>query len=152
MKIISHRGNLNGPCKPLENSIPYINIAINQGFDVEIDVRYVNERFYLGHDEPEYEVPIGWLVENKNKLLIHCKDIFSLDVLSQMGDLFHYFGHSNDLFVLTSKQYIITIPQVKLQKNSILVMPEFFNFKENNFTCAAVLTDYPLNYKNKIGI
>lgn len=150
MKIISHRGNLNGPNKNLENSIEYINEAFNRGFDAEIDIRYINNRFYLGHDEPEYEAPIDWLVANKDKLLIHCKDIQSMNIFSQMKDLFHFFGHDNDSYVLTSRNYIMTIPRVKLLANSILVMPEMFNFKEKIFTCAAVLTDYPYNYKNEL--
>jgi hypothetical protein len=147
MKIISHRGNLNGPCKALENSVPYINIALNNGFDVELDIRYIDNRLYLGHDEPQYEASIDWLLEHKDKLLIHCKNIEAMNVFSKMGSLFHFFGHDNDLFVLTSSRYIMTIPKTNLVSNSILVMPEFFGFKEQNFSCAAVLTDYPFKYK-----
>lgn len=50
MKIISHRGNLNGPNKQTENTIESIKLAINLGFDVEIDVWYIDNILYLGHD------------------------------------------------------------------------------------------------------
>ena len=46
MKVISHRGNLNGPNKQTENTIESIKTAINLGFDVEIDVWYIDKIFY----------------------------------------------------------------------------------------------------------
>ena len=57
MFFISHRGNLEGPIRSEENKIDYINNAINQNFDVEIDVWFKNNNFYLGHDEPQYKIP-----------------------------------------------------------------------------------------------
>ena len=38
MKLISHRGNINGPDLEKENTIEQIFIAIGKGFDVEVDV------------------------------------------------------------------------------------------------------------------
>ena len=40
MILISHRGNIDGVNKLKENKINYINEAIKNGFDVEIDVWY----------------------------------------------------------------------------------------------------------------
>ena len=37
MKLIAHRGNINGPCER-ENSPEYILETINLGYDCEIDV------------------------------------------------------------------------------------------------------------------
>ena len=37
MKIISHRGNLNGPSKELENNVSQIEQCLQMGYDVEID-------------------------------------------------------------------------------------------------------------------
>ena len=45
MKIISHRGNLNGPNSVSENSILAISRALGQGFDVEIDVWFKNGKY-----------------------------------------------------------------------------------------------------------
>ena len=61
MFFISHRGNLEGPIRSEENKIDYINDAINQNFDVEIDVWFKNNNFYLGHDEPQYKIPLEFL-------------------------------------------------------------------------------------------
>ena len=43
MKMISHRGNVRGMIKESENNPTYINAAISDGYDVEIDV-WKNER------------------------------------------------------------------------------------------------------------
>ena len=37
MKLISHRGNIDGPQPDRENSPNYINEAIEAGYNVEID-------------------------------------------------------------------------------------------------------------------
>ena len=55
MIFISHRGNLNGKNKKLENKPAYIKDAIKKGFNVEVDVWYTHG-FYLGHDKPEFKV------------------------------------------------------------------------------------------------
>ena len=39
MKIISHRGNIEGPNSSTENFPDQINDCINRGYDVEIDLR-----------------------------------------------------------------------------------------------------------------
>ena len=56
MFYISHRGNIFGPNKIEENKIEYINHAVKLGFDVEIDVWFYKNNYYLGHDEPLYKV------------------------------------------------------------------------------------------------
>jgi hypothetical protein len=47
MILIAHRGNLNGPNKESENMPDYINIAIEKGFYVEIDVWLINNKLFL---------------------------------------------------------------------------------------------------------
>jgi glycerophosphoryl diester phosphodiesterase len=58
MKLIAHRGNINGPNPLRENSIDYIEEAISEGFDVEIDLRVEDNQCYLGHDDPQYFVKL----------------------------------------------------------------------------------------------
>ena len=43
MKLISHRGNINGKIEKFENNPNYIDTAIEQGYDVEIDLRLERE-------------------------------------------------------------------------------------------------------------
>lgn len=56
MKIISHRGNLDGPTPDRENSPDFIKKALKSGYHVEIDLRIIDGKFWLGHDGPQYEV------------------------------------------------------------------------------------------------
>jgi hypothetical protein len=51
MILISHRGNINGKQPNKENHSLYIFEAIKQGFQVEIDVWFIDGKFKLGHDE-----------------------------------------------------------------------------------------------------
>ena len=56
MLFISHRGNLNGINKDLENKPSYILKALDEKFDVEVDIWFKKNKFYLGHDNPKYEI------------------------------------------------------------------------------------------------
>ena len=56
MILISHRGNINGPNPSMENKPEYVLDAKLKGYDVEIDVWWKEDGFYLGHDEPQYKV------------------------------------------------------------------------------------------------
>jgi len=54
---IAHRGNTRGPKPELENSPEYISKAIEDGFEVEIDIWFQDgEGFFLGHDYPKYKI------------------------------------------------------------------------------------------------
>ena len=70
MLLIAHRGNTNGRFESWENEPTYIDKAINEGFDVEIDVWFVGGILYLGHDKPDYGVDTRWLIERSDKLWI----------------------------------------------------------------------------------
>lgn len=49
--ILSHRGNLVGPCPPAENRLPTIRAALECGWGVETDIRCdADGRFYISHD------------------------------------------------------------------------------------------------------
>ena len=85
MYLISHRGNLNGIIKDRENSPRYINEALEKGYDVEIDVRVHNDKFFLGHHEPKYEVQKDFLLNKK--LWCHAKDIHALEKLKQINKI-----------------------------------------------------------------
>ena len=47
---ISHRGNIDGRIINEENSPEYILTALSRGYEVEIDVWFVDDSFHLGHD------------------------------------------------------------------------------------------------------
>jgi hypothetical protein len=147
MKLIAHRGNLISPNPTRENSLDYIEEALSGGFDVEIDLRYKDYQFYLGHDEPQYQVPMIWLVRNKSNLWIHCKDLKSLDVLSNSPIDFNYFWHQEDDYTLTSKGYIWAYPGKEVTEKSVMVMPEWETNIDNlskykETLCYGICSDY----------
>lgn len=124
MILISHRGNINGPRPDMENKPSYILQAIQHGFDCEIDVWFTDGKFYLGHDNAQYDFPLSLIENYHNKLWIHCKDMASLTKLNEIdstGIRLNYFGHDKDLGVLTSKGYIWSTQPFD---RGILVMPE----------------------------
>jgi hypothetical protein len=162
MKIISHRGNLTGPNPLRENSPDYIEEAIAEGFDVEVDLRMNNKKFYLGHDDPHFQddrihyyVPMTWLAKWKDKLWIHCKDLESLDVISSSPVDFHYFWHESDRYTLTSKGIgWVHVGQIPF-KNSIVVLPESIDYYSKIYkgydridNTKGICTDKPLFYRN----
>lgn len=126
MKIIAHRGNIEGPDSNLENHPYQVDLAINHGFDCEIDLYYWEKNFYLGHDTPTHLVSIEWLIERKDSLWIHCKNYSALDKFVKVEESFIYFWHQEDDFTLTSTNLIWTFPGQKLGQKSILVLPELY--------------------------
>jgi len=79
MKLISHRGNTNGCFPKHENKSSYIDIAIERGFDVEIDIWFIDDKLWLGHDTPDYETDLDWLWDRKDDLWIHTKNFEALN-------------------------------------------------------------------------
>jgi len=127
MNLIAHRGNINGPDPSKENHPHYIEQAIGQGFDVEVDVRYspLDDKLYLGHDTCQYPVTWFWFGAYKNNLWIHCKNIEALYEFSSGTSGFNYFWHQNDDYAFTSKGYFWVYPgRYLFYHKSICVCPE----------------------------
>lgn len=141
MILISHRGNISGRILENENRPNYIEDTLRLGFDVEIDVWFKDGEFYLGHDEPQYEVDYKFLLNEK--LWCHAKNVDA--ILEMKKYTIHYFWHEQDTLTLTSKNYIWAYPGKQPIKRSIAVMPELFN--EDISQCIGVCSDYVLKYK-----
>jgi hypothetical protein len=135
MKLISHRGNIEGPNSLEENNPVYIDLAIEKGYDVEIDIWYdhFDNSFYLGHDEPQYAISLYWLAQRMDNLWIHCKNIDALFHFVHNTGGYNYFWHQEDDYTLTSKGYIWTYPGKSYTPKSIVVMPEWNNTVEKFF-------------------
>jgi len=145
MILISHRGNLEGKSK-LENDPTYILKAISEGYDCEIDLHYSENKWFLGHDVPQYEISEGFLL--LNNLWLHAKTIITLHELMKFD--VNCFYHEKDSCVLTSKGYIWTYPSCSLghkdiKNNSICVLPELYNYEE--FNCIGICSDFIKKYK-----
>ena len=146
MILISHRGNINGRSELYENSPNYIDSAIKKGYDVEVDIWISNGNFYLGHDNPQYEISLEWLSERKDNLWIHCKNIESIEKFNILNDNYNYFWHQEDTVTLTSKNFMWAYPGNQPIKNSISVLPELFN--DNTSECIGICSDYIQNYND----
>jgi len=143
MKLIAHRGLISGPDSNLENLPDQITKALTAGYDCEIDVRYINSKWMLGHDTPDYEVSFEFL--KQSKLWIHAKNLTALYELGKTTLV--YFWHQGDDFTLTSNGYIWTYPGKDLTDKSIMVMPEWsdLNFKNLDTNCYAICSDFVKN-------
>lgn len=150
MKLIAHRGNTNGKFESYENEPNYIDQAIKEGFDVEIDVWYIKtENFgwmlFLGHDKPDYGIDFRWFCDRISKIWIHCKNIEALEYFSECEYDFNFFWHEEDTLTLTSKNYIWAYPGKQPIKNSIAVMPEINN--DDIRFCTGICSDHIIKYK-----
>jgi len=142
MIYISHRGNLEGKSEKDENNPDYILNAVDKGFDVEIDVWFKNDNFYLGHDDPIFKVDKEFL--GRDQFWCHAKNHEALYEMSKINC--HYFWHQEDDYTLTSKGVLWVYPGKKLTKNSICVLPELSDYKI--FDCLGICSDFIKRYKN----
>lgn len=123
MHYISHRANLDGPNPERENHPDYISNALKQGFEAEIDVWYLHKKYYLGHDQPTYDVKLKFL--QNTQLWLHCKTIETLQKVKQEVQDTEYFFHDNDDCTLTSGGHLWVYPRnLTVNADSIAVMPE----------------------------
>ncbi len=150
MKIISHRGNIRGPILDKENRPSYIDAAIGNGYDVEIDLRLVNNKIWLGHDEPQYKVEYKWLSLRKQYLWIHCKNVDIAYYLKDYKDEFNYFCHQSDSFTLTSTGHLwVHDLNGTINKSSIIPLINKESVKDyKQYNCYGICTDYPYLIEN----
>ena len=143
MIIISHRGNIRGEVPSRENAPSYIDCAIGNGYEVEIDIRSISGELWLGHDEPQYKVTHKWLEERKENLWIHCKNS------DAAKECYKYkaFCHSTDSFVYTSTGKIWLHDFKHIVDENIIIplitngdLESFVHLYQNAF---GVCTDYP---------
>jgi len=147
--FIAHRGNTQGPNPEQENKPQYIIEALKNNFDVEIDVWLCkNNKWYLGHDKPQYAIDYSFL-ENE-KLWCHAKNLEALSIMLQNPKI-HCFWHQQDDYTITSKKFIWAYPGKKILPNSntICVMPEWNDFQFNQNNIIGICSDYVMNERQK---
>jgi hypothetical protein len=151
MKIISHRGNLNGANLKLENTEEYIDVALENGFDVEIDLWKINNEYFLGHDKPCNEVSLEWIENRKHKLWIHTKNFNAFESLLKINREFIFFYFTLEPLVLVSNGKIWTHSPEKIAnpKNCIIPLLEKNTVRKNQYNeWFGICTDYPLKLRN----
>tara|TARA_B100000787_G_C16089953_1_gene248472 strand:+ start:258 stop:722 length:465 start_codon:yes stop_codon:yes gene_type:complete len=148
---ISHRGNLNGPVKELENSPDQIMHVIKKGFECEIDVWHVNGNITLAHDlktDINHRVNDNFL--NQKGLWCHAKNLEALNYLNNLDA--NYFWHQDDELTITSKNWIWCHPNINNNSkinNSIICLPEIKKNKINYFSgfCSDFVESFSVKYK-----
>jgi hypothetical protein len=137
MILISHRGNINGPQLDLENLPSHIQILLNNQINVEIDVWYHQNNFYLGHDKPVYKIDCHFLLQ-KN-LWCHAKNLNAFEKLIELKTI--CFWHNVDDYTLTTNNFIWTYPNKPVSYKSIIVDTSI-NWKDKGYNCSGVCVDY----------
>ena len=152
MIIISHRGNINGPVPEKENRPSYIDCALQLGYDVEVDIRFINGTFWLGHDTPDYEVSNTWILKRKNNIWFHCKDLDSASMLNELDDTINKFCHTSDSFVLVSNGTVwVHDLTLNLDEKCIIPLINKQNIIDyNGPEVCGICTDFTVLLKNKI--
>lgn len=148
MILISHRGNTNGKNIEKENSPDYIINTLNLGYDVEIDIWYINNEWFFGHDEPTYKIDLETFKKYVNNIWFHCKNLQALEKIRNFENSC-YFWHENDKYTLTSNNLIWTYPNMELSELSICVLPELHKYSYTELiSCYGICSDFIKNYKN----
>jgi hypothetical protein len=146
MIIISHRGNIRGEKSDNENKPSYIDSAIGNGYDVEIDIHSIDSELWLGHDTPQYKVEHKWLDERKKYLWLHCKNS---DAAKECWK-YRSFCHTFDPFTYVSNGKIwLHDLTMEIDDNVIIPLITLVDIKKltdnSKFSNAfAVCTDYPV--------
>lgn len=121
MLLIAHRGLLDGK-KDGENHPDQVKYCLGHNLKVEIDVWFVDDSFWLGHDQPQYRVDIEFI--QQPGLWLHCKDILSAKLLRCYSWL-NSFVIDKDDFTFTTKNWLWLSPTYGHSvKDAICVMPE----------------------------
>ena len=147
--LISHRGNTDGPNPEHENKPSRIEEVLDMNYYVEIDVQYIDGKFWLGHDEPQYEIDEEFLI-TKN-LYCHAKTIEALVALKELADSYPgryliYFWHQDDDYTLTNMGDIWVYPGKPVLDNCIAVLPETIDNYDIS-KAIGICSDYIENYK-----
>ena len=119
MRFIAHRGNTEGKLLERENEPAYVQEALLQGYDVEVDAWCIDGSWFLGHDEPQHQIEYLFLLQPG--LVVHAKNLGALSALAR-DDRIHSFSHDVDDVVLTSRRLLWTYPDKPLGDGSVAVM------------------------------
>lgn len=145
MIFIAHRGNIKGSDLKRENTISYIEEAIEKNFQVEIDLWREDNNFYLGHNKPMHIIDSYDLLKMKNFLWCHAKNIDALYILHQLR--LNCFFHNNDDVTLTSWGFLWTYPGKKLTDRSVCINPK--EDVQNVKRAHAICDDYIMDIREK---
>ncbi len=154
MIVISHRSLIKGENEFRENHPKYIDEAIASGYCVEVDIRFLDGKFFLGHDKGVYEVDVWWILERKGVIIFHCKNLESASRLRRLDISINYFCHTGDDYSLISNGFL-WVHNIALPLNEYCIIPLISDKDINEFELktriAGICTDYVELAKKKFG-
>lgn len=139
---IAHRGNIYGPVPEKENSPDYVMAALDKGYDCEVDLWCLEEKFFLGHDAPQYNVSKEFLFDLSEKLWVHCKNLKALQFVTERRGSLNGFWHQEDNYTFTTKGYIWTYPNYPTTNLCILVHLGMWKETISQQQMAGICSDY----------
>ena len=129
MRLISYRGNKQGPNPELENTMGYVQETINRGLDVMVDLWLIDNKIYMGPEESKEPIDFDWLERFSSRLWLNCRDHELLSRfldLDPIGKYLHYFYLGSAETTLTSRNYLLATEDFKT-KNCIVFLPDINN-------------------------
>lgn len=103
MRLIAKRGLFNGPDKDKENTREQIKLAISKGFYVEVDARWTDNGWFLGHDEPKEKVDVRFF--DHTHIFTHCKTRETYDKLIKSPYVKAFFHEEEDYALVSKSDY-----------------------------------------------
>jgi hypothetical protein len=140
--LISHRGLFSGPDPKLENTYQQICTALDLGYDVETDIRFIDNQWWIGHDEPQWKTDENFL--RIRNLWLHAKNLGALQRLIDLGA--NCFWHQSDDYTVTNHGFIWAYPGKEYSSSKlVMVMPEWADPTLShckNIACYGICSDY----------
>lgn len=116
--LISNCGNIEGHKPYFQNKLEYVDIAIQYGYHCKVDVWFKDDKFWLGHDTPRYEVNEAYL--ELESIWCQAKSFETLDRLLENSNI-HTFWMEGDSYILTTRGYLIANEFSYTSEKTILV-------------------------------
>jgi hypothetical protein len=118
--IISHLGNIDGRQPDRENTLPYVKEALAAGWHVCVDVWYTNGGFVLPSASGAYHLPPALL--SNCRVWSRTYDPETIHALCTIKA--HCVIAAESPVLLTSEQFLWTLPPTPLASRAIAVFPE----------------------------
>lgn len=141
--IISHLGNTAGIQPELENTLPYVQKALKDGWHVCVNVIFRHGQFLLPTLRGYQHIPPAMLA--KQRVWSRADDAETIDALCNINA--HCFLQVDSALTLTSAQFVWTPPPFVLCPRAIAYLPETAEPGWlQNYEPAGLCSDTPTRY------
>lgn len=147
MLYISYRGLLKGQDPQAENTPEQIGKAFNSGFSCMVDAWRVDNKIYLGSNQPVTEVSAEYLKGTKFWINARNADMQTWLQSQPIKYYPNYFWLTQPVenYVTTSSNYLWTYQETPVNNTSIMVIPEDYDsslFSTINLKCHGICSTF----------